>query len=117
MAPDLSLVCCFIPLVRLPQGCHGDAQLLRGERGSLAQQRTGGVPRVRTAVLRRGGLVPLLGHLKAGDVRRTRFFGPRHVCAYISVTSTRAIGLTSCFLIIRKITKGGASGRFSPPFR
>ena len=124
VAADLSLFCCFIPLVRLPQGCHGDAQLLRGERGSLAQQRTGGVPRVRTAVLRRGGLVPLLGHLKAGDVRRTRFFGPRHVCAFIfyfffiiSVTHTRAIRLTSCFFNYRKTTKGGASGRFSPPFR
>ena len=83
VAAALPFVCCFIPRVRLPQGCHGDAQLLRGERGSLAQQRTGGVPRVRTAVLRRGGLVPLLGHLKAGDVRRTRFFGPRHLCAFI----------------------------------
>ena len=83
MAADLSRICCFIPLVRLPQGCHCDAQLLRGERGSLAQQRVGGVPRVRAAVLRRGGLVPLLGHLEAGDVRRTRVFGPRHLCAFI----------------------------------
>ena len=91
--------------MRLPQGGHGDAQLLRGERGSLAQQWLGGVPRVRAAVLRRGGLVPLLGHLKAGDVRRTRFFGPRHLCAFIfnsfyfRNTHHWAIQLTSCFVV------------------
>ena len=119
MAADLSRFCCFIPLVRLPQGCQGDAQLLRGERGSLAQQRVGGVPRVRAAVLRRGGLVPLLGHLEAGDVRRTRFSGPRHLCAFIfisfsetSMVVLRAIGLTSCFLITGKLRRVELLGVF-----
>ena len=85
----------------------------------MAQQRVGGVPRVRAAVLRRGGLVPLLGHLEAGDVRRTRVFGPRHLCAFIFisfyfifVTRTHAIGLTSCFLITGKLRRVELLGVF-----
>ena len=84
----------------------------------MAQQWLGGVPRVRAAVLRRGGLVPLLGHLKAGDVRRTRFFGPRHLCAFIfnsfyfRNTHHWAIQLTSCFLITGKLRRVELLGVF-----